>query len=200
MSMDNFWDKRFSEVDWVYGLEPNVYIKEQLDILPPGKVLFMAEGEGRNAIYAAQQGWDVYAVDQSAVGKSKTLKRAETLGVNLNYQIGNVLDYDLNEEVPFDVIVLCFIHLPSSVRQTFHQSLRFLLKEGGRVIIEGYTPKQLDYGTGGPSSLDMLYTIDNLTKDFDQFSKIHLIENERILAEGDYHKGLSALVEGIIIK
>ena len=198
--MDNFWDQRFSEVDWVYGLEPNVYVKEQLDLLPPGKVLFMAEGEGRNAIYAAQQGWDVYAVDQSIVGKTKTLKRAEELGLSVNYQMGNVLEYQLSDDVPFDVIVLCFIHLPSAVRRGFHQALHTLLKDGGRVIMEGYRPKQLDYGTGGPKSYDMLYTINDLTTDFNQFSKIDLVENERILAEGDYHKGQSALVEGIIIK
>jgi len=198
--MDNFWDQRFSEVDWVYGLEPNVYVKEKLDLLPPGKVLFMAEGEGRNAIYAAQQGWDVCAIDQSIVGKEKTLNRAEELDVTINYQIGNVLDYQLKGKELFDVIVLCFIHLPSSVRRTFHQSLRPLLKDGGRVILEGYRPEQLDYGTGGPKSLDMLYTIEELTEDFAQFSKTDIVENERILAEGNYHKGQSALVEGIIIK
>lgn len=198
--MKEFWDKRYSEVDWVYGLEPNVYVKEQLDLITPGRVLFMAEGEGRNAIYASQQGWDVHAIDQSVVGQKKALKRAELLGVKIDYQIGDIQEYHLSDTAPFDVIVLCFIHVPSSVRRNFHRSLTHLLVNGGKIILECYTPTQLDYGTGGPKNLDLLYTKDALQEDFKNYTHIGIQENVRILSEGKFHKGKSALIEGIISK
>lgn len=196
----DFWNNRYSEDKWAYGVEPNVFIREQIDLLAPGVALFPADGEGRNSIYAAQKGWQVYAYDQSEIGKSKAMKVAKKLGVNIHYTVSDALSYNFDCRVKFDLIGLCFFHLPEEDRRRFHHSLYNLLNDGGVIVMEAYDKAQLSKGTGGPKSKDMLYSIEELEKDFADFSKCQLYNKERYLEEGKYHRGNSSLIEGVIYK
>lgn len=198
MSKD-FWDSRYSEQQFVYGTEPNAFLKEQIDKLKPGKALFLGEGEGRNAVYAATVGWQVDAVDFSSSAKVKALKLSEEKMVNINYEVCDLNEYQFKENY-YDLVVMIFLHLPIELREkVFYNSIRSL-KENGRIIIEVFSKQQINNTSGGPRSIDLLYSGKEIL-DLVKGLNIELIETKIInLEEGQYHKGKADVVRYVGVK
>lgn len=190
-----FWDEKFSSKEYIYGKEPNKYVKKVLDKLKPGCILFPAEGEGRNAVYAATKGWDVYAFDPSISGKNKAMELAKTKNLSIDYQINDVEKVNYKEE-SFDAIVLVFAHFHKNVRRAYHQKLSKYLKKGGHIILEAFSQahiknQQTNPKAGGPKNIDLLYNLEELKEDFNNFEFIVLEETSTKLEEGEHHVGKS---------
>ncbi|MEJ2410076.1 MAG: methyltransferase domain-containing protein [Novosphingobium sp.] len=191
------WDERFSEPGYAYGTEPNDFLKERVADLKRGRCLCLAEGQGRNAVWLAQQGFDVTAMDQSPAGLEKARELAESRGVTIATQVGDLVDFDLGEGV-WDSIVSIFVHLPPVLRADVHGRVARALVPGGTVLLEAYTPDKFDYpGFGGPprDQLDRTFTRPMLIDDFNGLDVIHAKETVRDVNEGKYHHGRSAVVQ-----
>lgn len=195
--MESEWNQRYSQSEYVYGIEPNVFFQEELSKLKPGRILLPAEGEGRNAVYAAGQGWDVYAFDSSIEAKAKAMRLASQNGVTIKYDVLDYKDVDYNME-SFDAIAMIYAHNMS--RQSVNKRLQHFLKKGGIFIIEGFSVKQINSNSGGPKKLEMLYTVDDLKFDFDGFSRLKVWEQEIELREGHKHNGLGTVVRLLGVK
>ncbi len=193
-----FWNNRYQVSDWVYGTKPNEFIAQEINNMAPGRILFPAEGEGRNAIYAAQLGWEVCAFDQSEIGRSKALTRAQEENLVLNYELCGFGSY--KPKGLFDVIALCFFHLMPEQRKTLHQSVIKWLAPGGTIIIESYHKTQFGRSSGGPKNIDMLFSEDELRQDFKSLNCMHLEVTERELSEGTHHNGDAMLLEAVFTK
>jgi 2-polyprenyl-3-methyl-5-hydroxy-6-metoxy-1,4-benzoquinol methylase len=186
--MQQFWNERYGQKEMVYGSEPNVFLKEQLQGLVPGRILLPAEGEGRNAVYAASQGWDVLAFDYSEAGQAKALALAAKQGVSIDFRLADAGSF-ATEPASLDAVALIYAHLPTELRQTLHHKIQQWLKPGGKVILEAFHPKQLGYTSGGPKDESMLYTADMLLQDFAGMEVKVLEEKEVNLSEGAHHSG-----------
>ncbi|MEE9438854.1 MAG: class I SAM-dependent methyltransferase [Saprospiraceae bacterium] len=191
--MKEFWDKRYGEKEMAYGEEPNNFFATQISKLQTGNLLLPAEGEGRNAIYSAKLGWDVYAFDISIEGKIKAELMALKSNVVIDYKVGG-FDKVIYEKNSFDCIGLIFAHFPKHLKSEYHKRLDVYLKKDGIVILEGFSKKQLEYNSknpkaGGPKNVDMLFSIEEIKQDFGNYEIIELSENEIILNEGAYHNG-----------
>jgi 2-polyprenyl-3-methyl-5-hydroxy-6-metoxy-1,4-benzoquinol methylase len=196
--MKEFWDGRYALADYAYGTEPNLYLKNIIGGLNPGKILFPAEGEGRNAVYAATLGWDVYAFDLSDEGKNKAMKLAEEKGVNIHYEVGSLEQLDYPKE-SFDAIALIFAHFPPEKKSEFHKTINSWLKPGAFVIFEAFAKDQLKFNSknpkaGGPKDYDTLFSAEEIRNLFPDFEYLELVETETELKEGLYHVGQSAVV------
>lgn len=192
MAMQDFWNQRYSESEFAYGTLPNAYFKSVIDTLKPGKLLVPGAGEGRDAVYAATIGWDVFAFDQSEAGKQKALQLAMEKGVSIRYEVMDVQHFATNEK--FDAIALIFFHLPPAVRQAMHLCMKGWLVPGAHVIMEAFTPSQLQNTSGGPRDLSLLITGEVLAN---ELSYLQLLENAEIqidLDEGKYHRGRADVV------
>jgi 2-polyprenyl-3-methyl-5-hydroxy-6-metoxy-1,4-benzoquinol methylase len=194
-----FWDVRYSDSEYAYGTQPNVYFKSFIDSNSPGKILLPGEGEGRNAIYAAMKGWEVFAVDQSQAGMDKAKKLAEIHNVNINYQIQELSSFEQDVDT-YDAIALIFLHLPPQIRVYIHQNLIRLLKPDGLLLIEAFSKAQLGRNTGGPPVLEMLYSENILINDFGDLNILELYELIEEYNEGPYHQGEAAVVRMIARK
>jgi hypothetical protein len=194
-----FWNNRYAEPNYAYGLQPNEFFAAQLKKLPVGKILLPAEGEGRNAVFASKLGWEVHAFDTSEIGKYKALALAKDNNVVIDYKIGSydVLPLEVNR---FDCIAAVFNHIPSDVRKAVHNRYVSALKPGGVLIMEAFDKKQLGRKTGGPNSLDMLYDVQLLKEDFAALDIVNLSQIERVLREGPYHNGKAEVVQFVGIK
>ncbi|BDD08136.1 methyltransferase [Fulvitalea axinellae] len=192
------WNKRFGEDEYAYGVSPNDFLKERLDKLDPGTILFPAEGEGRNAVYAAKSGWTVSAFDISEEGRKKAMKLAEAEGVNVDYRIGELerLDY---AEGNFDAIGLIYAHFPPALKSAYHKALADLLHPGGIVILEAFGKRHIEYNSkdpkvGGPNNVEALFSTEEVRDDFQGFEILELEEKEIELNEGLYHIGRGSVV------
>lgn len=183
-----FWDNRYLQEFDLYGNEPNHYFKEKLAQLKPGNLLIPGEGEGRQAIHAALQGWRVTAFDMSKVGREHALQKAERQGISLDYQLSNAEDFIFEAE-NFDCAALIYFHLPPALRGEIHKKIGVSVKPGGYLILEGFHPKQLTLSSGGPKDEAMLYTSAMLHKDFEGWDFIEDVEQEVLLREGSGHAG-----------
>lgn len=194
----SFWDQRYSQEKYVYGVEPNRYLESKLGSLPVGKALFIAEGEGRNAVYAARLGWDVMAFDTSKIGKNKAEALAEMNSVKIDYRVIGFEDVTYEQE-SFDLIVYAYTHFPENLRrQYFKKSIQWL-KPGGSIILEGFTKNHINHQAqnpkaGGPRNMDMLFSLEDLKNDFSGFDWLEALETETTLSEGEGHDGLSSVV------
>jgi len=192
--MKDLFDQRYRADEYAYGEEPNAFFKARLDELPaPGRILLPAEGEGRNAVYAARKGWKVDAFDFSEAGREKALRLAERHGVHINYEVADYETAHIEPEA-YDAIALIFAHIHEDTRQQIHQELVPALKPGGHLFLEAYSPEQLDYGTGGPPTPEMLYSLETLRADFSALTIIELEKLETEIHEGRYHTGLASVV------
>lgn len=195
-----FWNERYAEYESVYGVTPNEFFKEQLGNVPPGNILLPAEGEGRNAIYAASLGWKVTAFDFSEVAKTKTLKLASDLGITtIDYKVEDLSTLILKEE-EFDVVALIYVHLNEQVRKHLIQQCIKSLKQGGKLIMEVFSKGQLQYTSGGPKDAEMLYSRDMVA---DLFRELKIVSNEEVvenLSEGPFHSGLASIVRLVAFK
>lgn len=196
--MKEFWNERYRQNEFAYGEEPNGFLKEQLAKLQPGSILFPAEGEGRNAVYAAQSGWQVSAFDISEEGKKKAERLAAKKGVTIDYQVGDlsVLNYAGEQ---FDAVALIFAHFPPEIRIAYHTHFRNFLKTGGVVILEAFSKKHIEFNSnnqkvGGPKDISQLYSIEEIEADFRGFEILELTETEIELNEGLYHIGRGSVI------
>jgi len=188
-----FWDSRYGDETYAYGIHPNKYFKKFVDNLQPGKLLLPGEGEGRNAVYAAKKGWDVTAIDLSLEGKKKAEILAEKNEVNIKYLVGDIIDYPFDPQ-EFDVIALIFFHLSPEIRVHYHKKIINCLKTGGYLLIEAFSKDQLGRSSGGPPIETLLYDRYLLNQDFQTLDIMELYQTEEILDEGPYHQGKAALV------
>lgn len=198
----DFWNHRYSSDDYAYGTEPNTFFKESLDRYNfTGNILLPAEGEGRNAIYAAKNKLDVFAFDISKEGKKKALKLAQSANVEINYQLGDLssLYFKSNH---FDVAALIYAHFPPFLITSYHRRIADFIKPSGWIVLEGFSRKQLDLrktypNNGGPNDINSLFTIESIAKDFFDF-EIVLLEERTIKSEaGMFHDGMSSVVRFI---
>ncbi|CAC9975342.1 class I SAM-dependent methyltransferase [Flavobacterium panici] len=195
------WDDRYSSEEFAYGEDPNNYLKEQLEKLNPGTILFPAEGEGRNAIFAAKLGWNVSAFDISEEGKNKAIRLAENNNVSIDYQVGELETLDFHED-QFDAIALIYAHFPAEIKSAIHKQLHKLLRKNGIIIFEAFSKKHLEYlaineKVGGPKDIASLFSIEEIKSDFPNYEIIELEEKEIELNEGLFHNGKGSVIRFI---
>jgi SAM-dependent methyltransferase len=188
------WNKRFATADYLFGTDPNTYLKAQVGHLPSGgSALCVADGEGRNSVWLARQGLQVDAFDISDVGVAKARKLAADAGIQVHYDVADCDSWAWPAE-HYDVVAAIFIQFadPEMRARLFANMVR-ALKPGGLLVVQGYTPKQLEYKTGGPPQIENLYTEPLLREAFAELTTIELRMYEEDLAEGAQHHGRSAL-------
>ncbi|MFC2135927.1 class I SAM-dependent methyltransferase [Bacteroidota bacterium] len=191
--MFNSWDKRYSTEEYVYGTEPNEFFKEEIEKIKPGKVLFLGEGEGRNAVFAASKGWQVDAVDASSGGKEKALKFAAINNVEINYTVADFNNYLFSPDT-YDAVVAIYLHLPEELRVRVHTSAVKALKPGGNLILEAFEKEQIKNNSGGPRNEDLLYSLEDIYSDFHEL-EISKFSKELIhLSEGKLHDGAASVI------
>ena len=188
-----FWNERYaSDADFGYGLEANNLVKTTLARLPPGRILLVAAGSGRNAVFAAQLGWRVDAIDFSSTARDKALLLAEQQGVTINYAVADATRFTPQEQ--YDVITFIYFHLGPAQRSYVMRSYLPYLKPGGRVIATFFSPQQLGKTSGGPRHPDWLINGEEVMEIFEDLSIEQLEENDEILKEGSRHQGLASTV------
>ena len=198
-----FWDDKFKIPDYRYGTEPNAFLAERLPGLvePGARVLCVGDGEGRNGVWCAQQGYQATSLEPSKVGREKTAALAARRGVEVA-QIADTMPSEQVKPESFDAVVLCYIHTPAPRRPDLHRACAAAVRPGGVVLLEGFTPAQLanQRPSGGPSDVAMMFTAEMLAGDFEGFEIEHLVEEEVELAEGDGHRGPADVVRMIARK
>ena len=195
------WEARFATPDYAFGKEPNYFLKSCQKLLPRrGRALAIADGEGRNGVWLAEQGLDVVSLDFSPAAQNKARALAAERGVKVTFIQADVHAWDY-PRAAFDLVAEIFAQFSSPAeRATKWAGLRRTLKSGGLLIIQGYTPKQLQYGTGGPKRLENLYTRAMLEQEFGDFRDLKIVEEEREMREGASHAGMSAVIGLTAIK
>lgn len=188
------WDERYGSAEFVYGQEPNDFLREHLARLPVGKSLCLAEGEGRNGMALARSGHQVTGVDQSSVGLKKFERWAKEEGLSVETVVANLNDYDLGEE-KWDCIVSIWCHVPPDLRARLHPACVGALRPGGVFLLEAYHPDQIGFGTGGPSDPAFMMTKEGLRKELIGLDFLVLGEARREVFEGAFHGGMSAVVQ-----
>jgi len=193
------WDERYSEPGFDYGTAPNDFLVSIVDKIPHGKILSLAEGEGRNAVYLASQGYEVTGVDGSEVGLHKAEELAAERGVAITTIHADLSGFEIQPE-QWDGIIACYCHLPSAIRIPLHRAAVKGLKPGGVFVLEAFSKEQLGYGTGGPQSPDMLMSLDDLQQELAGLEFVHAVRIEREVREGSGHTGLASVIQMLGIK
>jgi SAM-dependent methyltransferase len=189
------WNKRFSAEEFLFGLEPNRWLREHAHVWSPGdRVLAVADGEGRNSVWLAQRGLKVDAFDISDVGVAKARKLAAEQGADVNFAVADIAELDWPENLYDGVAAIFFQFADPALRARIFEGLVRCLKPGGTLVLQGYTPKQVEYRTGGPPIASHMYTQEMLRQAFAEMEIVELREYEDELAEGTGHKGQSALI------
>jgi SAM-dependent methyltransferase len=189
------WETRYAVPEYAFGKDPNYFLASCKTLLPrSGRVLAIADGEGRNGVWLAEQGLDVLSIDFSPSAQKKARTLAAERHVNVAFQQVDVHTWDY-PEAAFDVVVEIFTQFSSPAERALKWAgMRRALKPGGLLIIQGYTPKQLEYGTGGPKQAENLYTRSMLEDDFRGYRDLNIVEEEREIYEGTSHSGMSAVI------
>jgi len=190
------WDERYAGNDYFFGIEPNEFLVSQRQLLKTGmSCLAVADGEGRNGVWLAQQGLQVLSVEASAVALDKAKKLARQRGVAIEFEQADLAQWQWGEN-RFDVVAAIFIQFaPPVLRKQMFACIRRCLKPGGLLLLQGYTPRQLEYKTGGPSAAENLYTEALLREAFGDMDILHLREHDDHIGEGTGHSGMSALID-----
>jgi cyclopropane fatty-acyl-phospholipid synthase-like methyltransferase len=190
------WEARFAGPEYHFGTEPNAFLKSKAGLLRRGqKALSIADGEGRNGDFLAEQGLDVTTMDFSPNAITKALALANQRGVTIRAEHGDLETWRWPAG-EFDVVVAIFFQFCAPpVRAKTFENIKRALKPGGLLLMEGYTPKQLEYKTGGPPQVENLYTRELLEESFADFSSIEIEEYDRDIQEGPGHGGMSALID-----
>lgn len=200
MTSNPFWDERYAGATFKYGTDPNDFLRAHVADLPPGgEVLCLADGEGRNGVFLATQGFRVTGVDASAVGLAKSQQLAAQRGVQLTGHLVDLADWDLGE-ARWDTIVSIWAHLPAAIRAPLHPRIARALRPAGVLLFEHYHPNQLTYGTGGPPDATMMLTLAELHAAYPGWEPIHTFEGERDVQEGNGHSGPSYVTQAILRK
>jgi cyclopropane fatty-acyl-phospholipid synthase-like methyltransferase len=190
------WDQRYAGEDYLFGEQPNRFLASQVAKLKRGQsALALADGEGRNGVWLAEQGLDVLSVDSSAVAQEKAQRLARSRGVKMKIELVDLSNWDFPKS-RFDVVAAIFIQFAGpALRAALFKDIKHALKPGGLLFLEGYRPRQLDYRTGGPPIAENLYTEEMLREAFSDFEIIELKEYDAVIEEGTAHKGMSALID-----
>ena len=189
------WEARYSAPDYIFGKEPNYFLAKCKSLLPAsGRVLAVADGEGRNSVWLAEQGLDVHSIDFSPTAQDKAHALARERGVSVIFELADVHNWSY-PEAAYDVVCEIFTQFSTPAERALKWAgMRRALKPGGLLIIQGYTSKQLAYGTGGPKEVDKLYTKPMLGKVFAGFQDMVITEEELEMHEGTSHGGMSAVI------
>ncbi|MFT3743897.1 MAG: class I SAM-dependent methyltransferase [Pyrinomonadaceae bacterium] len=198
------WDERYREAEFAYGEEPNEFLKEQLEKLEAGSILFPAEGEGRNAVFAARLGWDVSAFDISSEGLKKAEILAEKNHVTIDYRVGELQNLGYSDD-QFDAIALIYAHFPAEIKSQMHRQLNRYLRPGGTFIFEAFSKNHLEYlakdpTMGGPKDIGSLFSVEEIKADFPNYEVLELTEMEIDLNEGLYHVGKGSVIRFVGIR
>jgi len=195
------WDQRYAEPGYLFGTEPAQFLRRVAGRIAPGaRVLCLADGEGRNSAFLAGLGFDVVAMDPSAPALDKARALAQARGVRVDHRLARIEDWDWAPD-SFDAVVGVFIQFaPPALRAQIHAGIARTLRPGGLVLLHGYGPRQIGYGTGGPGDLAHLYTPDGLAADFPGWKVLVSGSYDAVLAEGVRHVGRSALVDFVAVK
>ncbi|WP_346860989.1 methyltransferase domain-containing protein [uncultured Draconibacterium sp.] len=194
--MNDFWNERYSTAEFAYGEAPNKFLVDELKTRKPGTILFPAEGEGRNAVYAATQGWNVTAFDPSIEGQRKAKLLADKYNTTIEYLLNGYEDIEFSPD-SFDCIVLIFAHMPPLKRNSWHRKLTKYLKPGGTLLLEGFSKKQIENESGGPKNIDMLFSKEELESDFKHLAELKITKTEYDLNEGPFHQGNASVIRVI---
>ena len=194
LSPSDFWDAKYDVDGYLYGEQPNAFLVDQAYRFTPGqRVLAVGDGEGRNGVWLAEQGPSVVSVDASPRALQKASRLALQRGVRLTTICADLTDWAWPERF-YDGAFAIYVHFPSAHRRTIHRAVLAALKPGGHLVLEAFTPDQLGRGSGGPKSLDMLYTATALAEDFAAAEILELAETLTPLSEGNGHAGEAAVV------
>ncbi|MCH8956696.1 class I SAM-dependent methyltransferase [candidate division KSB1 bacterium] len=199
------WNEKYSAEHYIFGTKPNDFLAQNFNVFPEGNILCLAEGEGRNAVFLAKQGYTVTAVDASLAGLDKARKLAAENNVTVEFIHDDMEKYDLGNE-KWDGIVSIFFHIPGNIRRELHRKVVVGLKNGGVMLLEAYTPEQQKHGTGGPPTADstmaadLMMTAELLTQELKGLQFSHILELEREVVEGTDHSGTAAVVQVIASK
>jgi cyclopropane fatty-acyl-phospholipid synthase-like methyltransferase len=195
------WNDRFSGEDYLFGTAPNTFLASQQRLLRGGgTALAIADGEGRNGVFLAEQGLDVLSIDFSPVGLEKAKKLAAQRGVRLRTELADLFAWDWSGR-SFDIVVAIFIQFATPAeRARLFEHLKGAVKKGGLLLLQGYRPEQLQYGTGGPPHAENMYTAAMLREVFADMTILHLAEHDDVVQEGKGHAGMSALVDMVARK
>ena len=190
------WNQRFGADEYIFGTAPNAFLAAHKRLLPArGRALCVADGEGRNSVWLAEQGLEVTAFDFSPVAVAKARRLAAERGVRVDYEVASVNDWRW-PQAAFDVVAAIFVQFADPAMRAFmFERMVRALGPGGLLLLEGYTPKQLDYRTGGPSQVENLYTAPMLREAFSGLEIVELEEYEADVTEGTRHSGRSALID-----
>ncbi len=190
------WDQRYAGEEYLFGERPNRFLASQVSKLERGQsALALADGEGRNGVWLAEQGLDVLSVDSSAVAQEKAQRLARSRGVKMKIELVDLSNWDFPKS-RFDVVAAIFIQFAGpALRAALFKGIKHALKPGGLLFLEGYRPRQLEYRTGGPPIAENLYTEEMLHEAFSDFEIIELNEYDAVIEEGAAHKGMSALID-----
>ena len=197
--MNEFWDNRYSSDGFVYGTAPNEFFKSEINKITPGRLLALAEGEGRNGIYAASIGWRVDAVDFSSIAREKALKLAAEKNVEINYTVKDLANYQPASGI-YDAVSMIFMHLNPHLSNVVHQRAAASLRKGGKIIMEVYDKEQLGKDSGGPQNIDMLYSPEEIEENFKELKTEKLIKEYVHLNESIYHSGEAVVIRYVGIK
>lgn len=196
----NFWNQMYAAPDYAYGVEPNDFLKT-ISFKPHSKILCLAEGQGRNAVYLAALGHDITMLDYSETGLQRAQELAQTKGVNIVTICADLAEYTL-EESAWDAIVIVFGHFPISIRQTLYPQITKALKPDGIFVSETYSPEQVEFATGGPKDASMMASEEELQSYFSSSEGLTIsIQNViRNIQEGEYHNGESSVIQTVVRK
>lgn len=192
--MTSIWDQRYGTDEYAYGVEPNDFLRAEAHRIPPGPVLCLAEGEGRNAVFLAELGHQVTAVDLSIEGLRKAERLAQRRGVSIELIHGDLATFDLSLD-RWSGIVEIFAHVPVGVRRRVHAQVPLALHPGGCLVLEIYRPEQLRLGTGGPKDVALLGSLSDLRDELLPLELVIAREADRDIHEGRFHDGPSATVQ-----
>ena len=193
------WNQRYSSNDYVYGKEANTFLQSHTHQLKKPKVLNLAEGEGRNAVFLAQNGFEVTGVDSSEVGLKKAQNLAKEKSTHITTILCDLATFDFKTSY-WDSIISIFCHLPPALRQSIHAQCVKALKPGGIMLIEAYTPEQLNFKTGGPPTAELMMSKHIIAKELSELEPLLLQEITRDVNEGQGHHGKGAVVQAILKK
>lgn len=198
-NIKNIWDERYAAAAYFYGTEPNAFLVSQRQLLKPGmSCLAVADGEGRNGVWLAEQNMDVLSLDSSLVAQGKAQRLAQQRGVQMRLEQADLMQWSGGT---FDMVVAIFIQFVGpELRPQQFANLKRHLKPGGVLLLQGYTPRQLEYKTGGPSQVENLYTEPMLRDAFADMEILHLSEHDDVISEGAGHSGMSALIDMVARK
>jgi len=194
VSTRDFWNEKFATIDYAYGTEPNDFLVSAVTHLKRGETLSLAEGEGRNAVWLAQQGFTVSAIEQSEKGVAKTLRLALQRGVIVMAERGELETFHIQPN-SWDLVVSIYAHTPQELRRKLHRQVVAGLKPGGVFVLEAYTPAQIANNTGGPKDASLMPTAELLRSELAGLVFDRIEEVERDVVEGSLHTGTAHVVQ-----